>query len=164
MKKNNLVLLKEGIKQDTKLKNGSKNNWWFVCKENTLSGPFSTKEIIEKITYKKIFSNDFCFRHGFNEWRPVFSIKEFDEIILPSVFSIHKYPKIDIPFRKSINKKPEPVPPVSTLNNKNEHIIIKNSKNTKKSKYSIKFLLTALILTSCLSVAVTLLITSKNII
>ena len=105
-------------------------DWWFIAREAELHGPFSTQQMVEKITKREVYANDFCWKKGFMEWRPLFGIADFDELILPNVYSVNQYPRIDIPFSKK-NIAPTLVRSDNTFQQV-EKVVISQVTKTKK--------------------------------
>jgi hypothetical protein len=68
---------------------------WFVARGSVLKGPYSTDQLREKVTKKEISFMDFCWRQGFNEWRPIGSLDDFDR--RHRLKSLPRYPNVEVP-------------------------------------------------------------------
>lgn len=69
---------------------------WFVARGATLKGPFSSEQLEDKISKKEVTYFDYCWRHGFSEWRPISSLDEFDR--RESAHRVPSYPSVEVPF------------------------------------------------------------------
>lgn len=138
-------------------------DWWFIARESELHGPFSTQQMFDKVNNRDVFANDFCWKKGFMEWRPLFGIADFDELILPNVYSVNKYPLIEIPFSKK-NLSPKLERAENTFE-KVEKVVIKHVTKSKKvfSVYEIAFAAMILLGFSYLTAAVSLHLVSEQL-
>ncbi len=68
---------------------------WFVARGSVLKGPYTTQQLEGAIKSREISHLDFCWKQGYNEWRPIASIDAFERRkemrILP------EYPSVAVP-------------------------------------------------------------------
>lgn len=78
---------------------------WFLVKGENITGPYKNSKILTLINESEISVNDFCWRHGFKEWRPIRSIQEISELIDEKKLLDQRqvpYPEIEAPYRKDL--------------------------------------------------------------
>ncbi len=68
---------------------------WFVARGSSLKGPYTSRQLEEKIQKKEIGFFDYCWKHGFSEWRLVSSLDEFDR--RESAHRVPAYPSVEVP-------------------------------------------------------------------
>jgi hypothetical protein len=68
---------------------------WFVARGAVLKGPYTSSQIDVLLESKEIAHNDFCWRQGFREWRPLSSVEEFDRRANLSL--LPAYPSVEVP-------------------------------------------------------------------
>jgi hypothetical protein len=87
-------------------------SYWFFVKNNASHGPFTAPEIERRIQEGDLRAHDFCWRQGFEEWRPLSGTKEFHQAFTEFAKD-PLYPKIEVPSRleqkvvASLTKKDE---------------------------------------------------------
>ncbi len=86
--------------------------YWFVARGDVLMGPFNSTQVADRLKTREFSAFDFCWREGFQEWRPVSSVDEFER--RGKMKSLSPYPKIEIPSAPtrfpSINEISSPTP------------------------------------------------------
>lgn len=78
-----------------KISADSSERLWFVARANVLKGPFSTSQLQEKVQKRELNYLDFCWRQGFNEWRPMGSVEDFDR--RTKFRKLPHYPHVEVP-------------------------------------------------------------------
>jgi hypothetical protein len=77
---------------------------WFVARGAVLKGPYTSGQIDQLLESKEILHNDFCWRQGFREWRPISSVEDFDRranlTLLPA------YPSVEVPSGPGVSASP----------------------------------------------------------
>lgn len=73
--------------------------FWFIAKEKVLSGPFSYEQLLSELASGKLEPGDYCWRQGFQEWRPLCSVEDFGFPAKPYV--VRAYPLVPVPSAKS---------------------------------------------------------------
>lgn len=68
---------------------------WFVARGSVLKGPFTTEQLREKVQKRELSHFDFCWRQGYQEWRPLLAIEEFERRNRNR--KLPTYPTVDVP-------------------------------------------------------------------
>jgi hypothetical protein len=68
---------------------------WFVARGAVLKGPYTTERLEEKMQKREISFLDYCWRQGFNEWRPLASVDAFER--RSRLKKIPSYPNVPVP-------------------------------------------------------------------
>jgi len=78
-----------------KLSQENAERLWFIARGNVLKGPFSSALLKEKIQKREFSFLDFCWRQGFNEWRPLGAVEDFDR--RTKFKRLPQYPSVEVP-------------------------------------------------------------------
>jgi hypothetical protein len=86
---------------------------WFVASGSNLKGPFSFEELVVELDSGRTSPGDFCWRQGFQEWRPVCSVEEFG-ISRDRPTLLSPYPNVPLPStgkvgRRSMDRRQNPL-------------------------------------------------------
>lgn len=68
---------------------------WFVARGSVLKGPYSTEQLLEKIRSRELSFLDYCWKQGFDEWRPVASVGDLDRRATRR--RVISYPSVEVP-------------------------------------------------------------------
>lgn len=68
---------------------------WFVAKDQSVAGPFSSEQVLKRIIEGKTEVGDYCWKQGFSEWRPLSSVTELHPSGKPCL--VKAYPKAPLP-------------------------------------------------------------------
>ncbi len=77
---------------------------WFVASGNNLRGPFLFEELVVELDSLRVSPGDFCWRQGFQEWRPVCSVEEFG-ISRERPTLLSPYPSVPLPSSGAIGRR-----------------------------------------------------------
>jgi hypothetical protein len=76
-------------------------SYWFYVLDEVSHGPFSQNDIQKLIKDSKIGADVFCWRQGFQEWRPLSATQEFHDCFDVKKLSTY-YPKLDVPSKMEL--------------------------------------------------------------
>ncbi|MEO5666785.1 MAG: DUF4339 domain-containing protein [Bdellovibrionota bacterium] len=82
----------------------SSGTFWFVAKEKLLSGPFTFEQLLSELAQGRLDPGDYCWRQGFQEWRPLCSVEDFGFQVKPYV--VRSYPQVPVPSAKPLSDAP----------------------------------------------------------
>jgi hypothetical protein len=91
---------------------------WFVASGTVLKGPFTFEELVIELDSTRITPGDFCWRQGFQEWRPVCSVEEFG-ISRDRPTLLSPYPSVPLPSTGRVGRR--------TSDRKNQGLTFANS-------------------------------------
>ncbi len=77
---------------------------WFVAAGPRLKGPFTFEELAVELDANRVSPGDFCWRQGFQEWRPVCSVDEFG-ISRDRPTLLSPYPSVPLPSTGRVGRR-----------------------------------------------------------
>jgi len=98
--------------------NKSGSTFWFVAKEKLLTGPFTFEQLLEELAAGHMDPGDYCWRQGFQEWRPLCSVEDFGFQVKPYV--VRAYPAVPVPSARASSDAPGAKSSVTAQNNKSQ--------------------------------------------
>jgi len=72
---------------------------WFVGCPSTLRGPFTHEQLLKSLATGEFEPGDYCWRQGFQEWRAICTVDEFEFEKKPYV--VKSYPEVPVPGAKT---------------------------------------------------------------
>ncbi len=82
----------------------SSSIFWFVAKEKVLKGPYTLEQILSELAEGNLEPGDYCWRQGFQEWRPLCSVEDFGFQVKPYV--VRAYPEVAVPSARASSDAP----------------------------------------------------------
>jgi hypothetical protein len=82
----------------------SGSTFWFVAKEKLLTGPFTFEQLLEELAAGHLDPGDYCWRQGFQEWRPLCGVEELGFQAKPYV--VRAYPMVPVPSARASSDAP----------------------------------------------------------
>jgi hypothetical protein len=92
------------------------NTFWFVAKEKLLTGPFTFEQLLEELASGHLDPGDYCWRQGFQEWRPLCGVEDFGFQAKPYV--VRAYPVVPLPSARASSDAPGAKSSPTAQNNK----------------------------------------------
>jgi hypothetical protein len=77
---------------------------WFVASGTHLKGPFTFEELVIELDSGRVTPGDFCWRQGFQEWRPLCSVDEFG-ISRDRPTLLSPYPSVPLPSTGRVGRR-----------------------------------------------------------
>lgn len=72
-----------------------KTAYWFVARGQSVSGPYTSDQLHDRISQGKTDLGDYCWKQGFSEWRPLSSVAQLELSSRPCLVS--PYPSAPLP-------------------------------------------------------------------
>jgi len=99
-------------------KKADREYFWFLANVDTVEGPFSNYQILQQLKTKRVSPFDFCWRHGFEEWRALVSVPDFLNEIDSKDYQNRKgvsYPEAAIPVQRNRRVSDVQAPQIKNL-------------------------------------------------
>ena len=104
--------------------------FWFVAKEKLLTGPFSFEQLLAELAEGHLDPGDYCWRQGFQEWRPLCSVEDFGFQVKPYV--VRAYPLVPVPSARAPSDAAGAKSSPTAQNNKAQTMAPANNAKTVK--------------------------------